>query len=287
MTRADEDEHDRATATSAALAVLLLVGLAAPARGDEVVRMSGTGTALGMLEQMGDAFARTRPGTRVEVLPNLGSSGAVQAVAKGALDVAISGRPLKQEEQALGLRSFEITRTPFVFAVGPGVGVRAITTAELAQLFRGEKLTWPNGERIRLVLRPPSDADTIVLKGVSAELAAAVDAARARPGMLMAVTNQESDELVERTPGAIGGTTLMQLRSERRALSALAWNGVEPSVAALLAGAYPLGKALYVVLRREPAPAVRRWLEFVCSAQGTKILEQLGGNATSIPSGEP
>jgi phosphate transport system substrate-binding protein len=246
--------------------------------------MSGTGTALGMMERLGAAYARTQAGSRVEVLPNLGSSGAVQAVARGAIDLAVSGRALTAEERALGLASFEIARTPFVFAVGPGAGVRGITTADLVRILRGELLAWPGGERVRLIVRPASDADTQVVRDFSPEVSAALDVALARPGLVVAVTNQECNEAIERTQGAIGGTTLLQLRTETRTLGVLAWNGVEPTVAAMRAGAYPLAKPLYAVIRRAPEPRVRRWLAFLASAQARRLLEQLGASATPFPS---
>ena len=69
----------------------------------------------------------------------------------------------------------------------------------------------------------------------------------------------------------------MQLRAEPRSISPLRWNGVEPTVDHVAAGKHPLAKPLYVVLRRSSAPHVRRWLDFVRSAEGRKIVEGLGG----------
>ncbi len=251
--------------------------LAAPgARAGDTLRVSGTGSSLGALQELAGAFAKASPGDRVQVLPSVGSSGAIAAVAKGALDVGISGRPLQQAEEALGVVAVPYARTPFVVAVGPRAGIRGITAEELARIYRGETTAWPNGERVRLVMRPRADVDTALVRAISPELAAAVDTAYGRQGLLLAITNQECDELLARTPGAIGPTSLTQLSTGEKHLVPLAWGGVEPTLANLASGAYPLAKTLLVVTRAPSPPAVQRFLDFLASPAAARILERTG-----------
>jgi phosphate transport system substrate-binding protein len=259
----------------APLAVLLVV--AAPAAyGEEVVRASGTGTALGAMRRLGADFAAANPGLRVEVLPSIGTSGSLHALAQGALDLALAGRPLEPAEAALGLEAVPYARTPFIFAVGPQVGVTGITASDLARIYRGELTTWPNGQRVRVVLRPRTDVDSAILRGISPEIAAAIELAQKREGLLVGVTNQDCDEIVARTPGAIGPTSLTQILTETSPPTALAWNGAAPTVRNLASGGYPLAKTLFAVHRASPSPAVRRFLEFLASPQARRILEETG-----------
>jgi phosphate transport system substrate-binding protein len=259
-------------------AAALIAGLlwSAPALGEEVLRITGTGSALGMAAQLAPAFERANPGVKIRILPSLGSSGAVKAVAGGALDLGLSGRPLQPKEAAEGLTAVEVARTPYLFAVGPRSTATHLDAGALVRILRGELTTWPDGERVRLVLRPASDVDTTYLRSRSPALAAAMDLALTRPGMLMAATNQECDELVARTPGALGLSTLAQLRTEPRGLKALAWEGVEPSLATLADGTYPLWKPFYAVLPASPSPASRRFLAFLASPAGKRLLEEAG-----------
>lgn len=263
-------------------AALLLAGL--PARGEEL-RISGTGSALGTMARVARAFEQASPGVQVRVLPSLGTSGAVKAVAAGALDVGLSGRALTAEEGALGVVGVEVARSPYVFAVGPRARVTRTSAEEIARIFRGEQTSWPGGERIRLVLRPATDADVLFLRRLSPALDAALGAALARPGMLLATTNQESDALVGRTPGALGLTTLAQLTTDPRGLTPLAWEGADPTLANLAAGTYPLWKPLILVLGTAPAPAARRLLRFLASPEGQRILEQAGNLPVSFQPG--
>src|SRR5574341_282715 len=180
------------------LALLSAVALATPALAGagELLRVSGTGTALGTMRRLAAAFQKASPGYELKTLPSVGSGGAFRAVATGALELGISARQLRAEEVGLGLVALPYARTPFLFAAGPRCGVKDITYADAVRMYRGELTAWPNGERVRLVLRPRADADTHILMEISDELAAAAEVAHVREGMLMAVTNQECNEVL-------------------------------------------------------------------------------------------
>jgi len=252
------------------------LALAGPARADDVVRVGGTGTAIGVMRRLGSAFERAHPGDRLFLPPSLGSSGAVKAALSGAIDVGVSGRAARREERAQAIRDVPFARTLILFAAGPRSGAKALRTEELVRILRGETEAWPGGERIRLVLRPHNDSDTQDIRSISPEMAAAVDVALARPGVLVAATNQECEEAVSRTPGALGATTLLQLRTEGRAMTPLAWNGVEPTPESLAAGAYPLVKTIHLIVPGAPRPAARRFLAFLASEEARRILREAG-----------
>jgi phosphate transport system substrate-binding protein len=271
---------------SAAAAAALAAALAGPARADPPLRASGTGTALGAMRRIADAFAKASPGDRLEVLPSIGTNGAVRAVAHGALEVGLIGRSLEPAEKALGLVGLPYARTPFVFVAGPRSGVSGVTEEEVVRIYRGATSAWPTGERVRVVLRPKADADTRLLRAISPALAAAVDAAFAREGMLMAATNQECDAVVAKTPGAFGPTSLSQVVAEGEPLRPLAWNGVAPTAANLGSGAYPLAKTLEIVVRASPSPGVRRFLAFLRTDEARKILVETGNLPLALPPSE-
>jgi phosphate transport system substrate-binding protein len=260
------------------------VALGVPrARADDVVRVSGTGSALGSIRRLAAAFEDANPGHRLQIQPSVGSSGAISAVLSGALDLGISGRPLEPAEQGRGLQAVAYARTPILFAAGPRAGVTGISAADMARIYRGELTAWPTGERIRIVLRPRTDVDMAILRAASPELSAALDAAFAREGLLTALTNQECDDLLARTPGALGPTSLSEVLTEGRRLVPLDWNGVAPTVANLASGAYPLSKTLHVVSRVPAAAGARRFLAFLGTPEARKILEETGNLPLPAP----
>lgn len=270
------------------LALLALACLSAPTvRAEESLRIAGTGTAVAAVNRMG-ATAQQGGATavRVQVLPSLGSTGAIHAVADGVIDVGVTGRPLRDAERALGLSEREVARTPFVFAVGPRVGATTITTDDLVAIYRGTRITWPDGQRVRPVLRPEADSDTEILRAISPEMAAAVGAAARRPGMLVGVTNVECNQILASSPGSIGPTTLLQIRSESHPLRPLSWNGVEPTVENLASGRYPLVKSIRFVYRSPAPEGVRRFVAFLGSPAGRALLRELGALPLDFPTVE-
>jgi len=267
----------------AALAAWTLATGIRPARAEDVLRATGTGTALGAMRRLGRAFEMGHPGHRLVVLPSLGSNGAVKALAAGAIELAVTGRQLRPGEEASGLRVVPYAKTPFVFAVGPHVGITGITSAEIARIYRGEQERWPNGLRVRLVLRPRAETDTSIVASASAEMAEAVEIAMGRKGMLWAATNQDCHEILAHTPGAIGPSSLTHILTEDPSITPLSWNGVEPTVGNLASGRYPLAKTLYLVVRAPPSAAVRRFLAFLASPEAARILEEAGNLVLPMP----
>lgn len=240
------------------------------------LRIGGTGGAMPMMRLLGEAYTRAYPGARVEVLPSLGSSGGIKAVTAGAIELAVSGRPLKREELARGAHDVALARTPFVFVVGRDNPVEGLNQAQVAAIYNGQMTHWPHGERVRAILRPVGDADSEAVKAISPALRAAKLVAEARPGMQFAVTDQDSAEAMERTPGAFGTATLGQLLCEQRRLKPIKFDGVAPSRESLASGAYPHARQLRWVTLGEGTAEARAFIAFTASAAGRALLQQHG-----------
>lgn len=86
------------------LAIVVFFGCAlatGPSAAQDTLRVGGTGSAIGMLQQVGAEFTAAT-GIKIDVVHSLGSSGAIRAVVDGMLDIAVSARPLKADEAAAG-----------------------------------------------------------------------------------------------------------------------------------------------------------------------------------------
>ncbi len=260
----------------AVLAVLLVSGSRSAVA--ETIRISGAGGAIGTMRILGEAFRKTNPGIRVEILPSMGSSGSVKAVLAGRLDIGLSVRTLSGEERAQGVVETRYARTPFVFGVNSTLKMTGLTLEDVAGIYGGKR-DWENGKRIRLVLRPPEDSDIAVLKSMSPAMSAAVDIALRRKGMIMATTGHDAADAIESVPGAFGATTLSLLLSEKRALRILSLDGITPSVRTMADGSYPYSKTFFMVTRKNLPASVRRFIDFVRSPAGAAILAKNGQGA--------
>lgn len=265
-----------------AAAALIAAGLALPsAVSAETIRAGGTGSALGTLAALADAYRQVDPAFKLTIVPNLGSSGGINALQTGSIDLAVTSRPLKPNETAAGLHDMAYGRTPFVMATVKQ-GVDSLTQAEIADIYAGRQRRWADGQPIRLVLRPASDGDTALLASFSPQIKEALDSAMAREGMVTGVTDQEATDAIERLPGGLGTTTLALLRSEQRSARALAIDGIEPSAENVANGRYRYVKTMYFALRSNAPDTLRRFLDFVASEAGRRVLAQMG-NVAPLP----
>lgn len=240
------------------------------------IRIGGTGGALATVQQLADAYAKISPGVRITVLPSLGSGGGIKAVLAGSVQIALSSRPLKPDEIQKGASAVEYARTPFVFATAATNRVAGLSMQELVDIYAGKTERWPDGTRIRLVLRPIGDSDSDMIKTMSAAMRDAKTKAEQRKGMTFAVTDQEAADSLEKISGALGPTTLAQIISEKRSLKALRLDNVEPGVQSIADGRYPYYKTLLIVTTPQTSPAARQFIAYVQSAPGREILIRTG-----------
>lgn len=251
--------------------------LSSAAFAEEALKMGGTGCAQGSMELVAKAFGKSNPGTKVEmILQSLGSGGGIKAVSKGAIDIGLSARLINDEEKKMGLSAIEYAKTPLIFVTKKDVKISGLSTGELVKIFGGATATWPGGERIRLVLRPATETDILLVRKISSEMSKAVDTALSRQGMAIAMTDRECADIIEKAPGGFGIITLTQIISEKRPFKILSFNGLTPSPKALKDGSYPLFKSLYLITKTEPSVWVRKFIDFVRSSEGRKILEESG-----------
>jgi phosphate transport system substrate-binding protein len=259
------------TALRAATFAAALIGTSASA---ETLRMGGVGTATALLPPL---FAAFDPGGehKLVVIPALGSNGGLRAVADGILDIAMSGRSLKDDEKAQGLTPAFALRTLFVLATSRP-NPTGLKSAEVADLYQSPQAAWPDGSPIRLILRPRSDSDTAVLGGMFPRMAAALEQARKRGEIPVTATDQDNAGMAEQTPGSLASTTLTQIVLEQRKLHVIPIDGVEPSLENLERGAYPYTKTLYFVLPTKTSPVAKRFVAFLATPQGQAALRATG-----------
>ncbi len=242
----------------------------------EIIKIGGTGSGLATMKLLAAAFEKSHPGVKIQIVPSLGSSGGIKAAIDGEVTLAISSRPLKDGERQAGAGAIEYARSPFVFATHAKNSKKNITLTELETYYGGTGQFWPNGSRVRLIMRPEGETDTRILRGLSPVMDKAVIAALGRQGMHIAIKDQDNGEALAKTPGSLGGITLTQVMTEKLPLNILSFDGVRPSTANLANGSYHLYKPLYLVTTGKTSTNGRQFAEFICSRNGQKILSAAG-----------
>lgn len=255
-----------------ATAVLLLTP---PLIAAEPLRIGGTGSGTALMKTLAESYQKTHPGTVFEIVqPTLGSSGGFRALAAGHIDIAISGRPPREDEGRFA--TIDYARSPLVFASNSQQKPVNLSRREISDIYAGQRKNWPNGEPIRLILRSPFESDTLTLRQMGPEMSAAVDDALKRKAGPIGENDLDTLELIAKLPGSLGPTTLGLIRLLDQPLTIHPLDGIQPSVDALAAGTYPLVKPLYLNTRLQQDPATADFITFLQSAPARKLLLRLG-----------
>ena len=222
--------------------------------GSTQIKIGGTGSGLGIMRRLSDQFGNETGGNRpIRLLPSLGSGGGIKALKAGVLEIAIISRPLEAGESTDDLIVKPLGVTALGFAARANIPLKSLTLDQVAALYANPDAELVPGTRVRLVLRHQADIDTQLPSRLSPALAEAMKKAASRMGMILAPTDQDAADAIERLPGAFGVSSLCLVRTENRKIDFIATNGVAPSIESMESGAYPLTKPLALVLRRDAA----------------------------------
>jgi phosphate transport system substrate-binding protein len=255
---------------------LLFFAVTPHALAGDAIRINGSGSGLEMMKPLIEGYGKASRGVSFIMEKPLGSSGAIKALLAGAIDIVVTSKPLKTEEIAQGGRLRYFGKTPLAIVTGKNVPLKTISSKELEDIYAGKTKKWPNGETIRIILRPNEDIDTYILKGLSPGMAEAVTKAQRRQGMIIAVTDPESNDMVLKTVSGIGASGLTGVIVGKLPLNVLALDGVKPSRKTLADGTYPLAKNINFVTAGKLPLAAAKFFDFIYSQQGRAIAEKAG-----------
>ena len=255
--------------------LLVQTGLGAEAR---TLRIGSTGAATMTLKRLGAGFSARNPDVSIEVIHGLGSAGAIEALASGALDLAVSARPLTPEETARSLTASRFCRTPLGFVTSHRKPP-SFRSSELWDFYADPGSRWPDGTSVKVILRPRSDTDSMMLAKLSPQMSIVLDRLRMRPEIPIAATDQDNGRLVTSLPGTLATMTYTQAITEDLDVRFLTVDGVEPSLETLEEGTYVWERSFYFVSR--DGSAAGDFIAFVRSSEGERILRESGNLAVS------
>lgn len=238
---------------------------------------AGSGANLAITRVIAAEFMKQHPGITVEVPTSIGSTGAVKAVADGAISIGLMSRELRDDEKSPGLTLQPYARTAIAICAHPSVAEEGITSRDLIEIFRGTKTRWNDGNQIVVQSRERNDsAFSELRKAIPGFEAVYMESIEARRWTLY-FTDQDANQAIVTKKCAIGVTDLGMIASENLNVKVLKLDGVLPTLESLQAGQYPLSRTLYFVYRQDKlSRETRIFMDFVHSERGAEILKTHG-----------
>lgn len=236
----------------------------------------GTGACEVILTELAEAYNRGNPEEAIYVPPSTGSGGGIKAVLAGEAQLARVARRLKTDEVQQGLISLDFARDVVAFVVGKEVGVSNLSAGQLAAIFTGKIENWQEvGARaaiIRVVGREPGDSSLNVIREHLKEFEELSFTSKAK----IALYDRDNVETLAKYKNSIGFIPMSAEKWAKGAIKPISVDGIAPTRAEVLAGRYRLVGDFSFVYKKELSPGASRFVAFVFSEAGRKILEENG-----------
>lgn len=261
------------------LTALLLVGLTSTAWAGNLT-VNGSTTILPIMQKAVEAFMVKNPGINVSVAGG-GSSNGIKALMDGSCDIAMASRKMKGKEKKAAAEK-GVTPVEYVVAldallpiVNPANPVSDLTREQLQGIFAGKITNWKEvggaDDSIVVISRDTSSGTYGTWKD-------------------MIMKHNKKKEKV--TPRALllasSGTVLTEVAKNKKAIAydgigyvdetvkGLKVEGVTGSMATVYDGSFPLGRELQVYTAGEAKGDAKKLVDFLLSAEGQKITEEVG-----------
>lgn len=223
------------------------------------------------------------PEENISIYVSAGGSGAgVKSVIEDTSDFGMLARGVKSEEKekvgdikefVLGIDALTISINP----ENPLVKLKdSLSTEEIMKIFSGEYKYWDDLDKslehkeIVVVIRDlGGGAHEVFQKSIMGDVQVREDAIQS-PSMGALVT-----KIIE-NKDAIGYASFGMVNQNIGKLIPLKVDGVEPTEVNIVSGSYKVSRPLIVIKKGELTPEQQVFMNFVLSAEGSKIIEKMG-----------
>jgi phosphate transport system substrate-binding protein len=242
----------------------------------ESIVIKGSTTVLPIAQAALEAYMKKNPGVQIS-LSGGGSGEGIKALIDKTTDIATSSREIKKEEITLaetkGVKpvTHVVAYDAIIPVVHPKNKVTNLSIDQLSQIYQGKITNWKEvgGADLKIVVisRDSSSGtfeswDHFIMKK-----------AKVTPQAQMLASNGAIVTAVSKNRYAIG---YLGMGYVNKSLKPLPVDGVKASVETALSKKYPLSRELYMYTDGEPTGEVAKFIAFVKSADGQKIVAKEG-----------
>jgi phosphate transport system substrate-binding protein len=242
----------------------------------ESIVIKGSTTVLPIAQAALEAYMKANPGVQIS-LSGGGSGEGIKALLDKTTDIADSSREIKKEEIELAEKNgvkplaHVVAYDAIIPVVHPKNKVTNLSIDQLSQIYQGKITNWKEvgGEDLKIVVisRDSSSGtfeswDHFIMKK-----------ARVTPQAQMLASNGAIVTAVSKNRYAIG---YLGMGYVNKSLKPLPVDGIKASVETALSKEYPLSRELYMYTNGEPTGEVAKFIAFVKSADGQKIVAKEG-----------
>jgi phosphate transport system substrate-binding protein len=270
------EEEDMSKSLKLMLLILscLLIGTGA-AYGENIV-IKGSTTVLPIAQATLEAYMKANPGVNIS-LSGGGSGEGIKALIDKSTDIANSSREIKEKEVELA-KSKGVNPIATIVAidaivpiVNPKNRINNLTIDQLSQIYQGKITNWKElgGDNLQIVvISRDSSSGTFETWGEMV-----LSKAKVAPRAQMQASNGAIVQAVSKNKYAIGYIGIGYLNKTVKALTV---NSVQASANTAISKEYPVARPLYMYTNGQPAGVTAKFIKFVLSPAGQKLVAKEG-----------
>lgn len=252
---------------------LLLALMVLPAWGEEKIVLDGSSGMLPLAQALATAYQQRSSDPQVEIGKGLGTGARLQALAEGKIQMALASHGIKPEDVQKGnLKVIEVAKGAIVFAVNASVPITNLTEPQVCDIYSGKVRSWqPLGgsdSPVVVLTRPPTEVDPEVIR---AKVGCFKELKEVETAKVMVRGGDMAKGLTD-TPHAIGMTSMTVVEQSSGKVRALTLNVVAPTAENVKSGRYFLTRDFFFVITGEPTPPIKKFLAFVLSPDGDRVI---------------
>ena len=236
------------------------------------VSMAGSTSMEKLANAVAESFMAKYPDVTVTA-EFTGSSAGIEAVTAGSVDIGNSSRALKDEEKAAGVVENIVAIDGIAVIVDPANTVKDLTKDQLISIYKGEAKNWSE--------LGGADAPIVVVgrEAGSGTRGAFEELLKIEDACAYASELDSTGAVIAKvasTPGAIGYASLYAVNET---VTAVALEGVDPTVENIKAGNYFLSRPFVMATKGEisgQSAAVQELFAYLGSDEGEEVIKGVG-----------
>lgn len=232
------------------------------------VVIAGSTSVQPFVEILAEEYMILNPDVTIDIQGG-GSAAGIMTAQSGTADIGMSSRALKDEEKSLWY--VEIARDGLAVIINPSNPIQDLTLNQIRDIYAATITDWSQlggpKSKINIIAREDGSGTRSAFESL------VMGKSQITPRAIVQDSNGAVKQLVADDPNAIGFISL-GLVSET--VKALHLAGVAATRENVINGSYNLSRPFLFITREQPTGQTKKFIDFILSAEGQKILTTEG-----------
>lgn len=259
------------------IAVIFSFGAAYQVQAAEQIGIDGSTGVMPLVVALAKAYREQNRDVTIDIGKGLGTKARIEALREGKIHIAMASHGLNIDSiKKQGMAVREIAKVAVVFGVNANVSTTNLTDSQICDIYAITKTNWKELGYSDMPIvphtRPDSEVDTEVVR----HNIECLKNLKMSEAVKVAPKSGEMAKALAATGGAIGMTTMTVVEQSAGRIKPISLRGIAPTADNVKSKTYILTRDSFLVTLATPTAAVAKFLEFIQSDAGAKVISQNG-----------